>query len=41
MEEGEDEMNGERSMEAYTLPGVKWITNGNLLFDSGNSNWAL
>ena len=39
--EGEGEMNGESSMEAYTLPYVKQIANGNLLYDSGNSNWAL
>ena len=24
----------------YTLPYVKQIANGNLLYDSGNSNWA-
>ena len=40
-EEGEGEMNGESSMEAYTLPYVKQIANGNLLYDPGNSNWAL
>ena len=32
-------MNGERSMEAYTLWYVKWIANGNLLYDSG-TNWG-
>jgi len=37
-EEGEDKMNGESRMEAYTLPSVKQIANGNLLYDSGNSN---
>ena len=37
-EEGEGEMNGESSMEAYILPYVKWIVNGNLLYDSGNSS---
>ena len=30
-------MNGESSMEAYTLPYIKHITNINLLYDSGNS----
>ena len=29
-EEGEGGMNGESSMEAYTLPYVKQIANGNL-----------
>ena len=38
-EEGEDEMNGESNMEAYTLTHVKQIAHGNLLYDSGNSNW--
>ena len=37
-EEGEGEMNGESNVEAYTLPYVKQMANGNLLFDSGNSN---
>ena len=39
-EEGEGEMNGESGMDAYTLPYVKQIANGNLLYDSGNSNWG-
>ena len=30
-EEGEGEMSGESSTEAYTLPDVKQIANGNLL----------
>ena len=34
------EMNGESSMEAYTLPYVKQIANGNLLYDLENSNWG-
>ena len=38
-EEGEDEMNGESNMEAYTLTHVKQIAHENLLYDSGNSNW--
>ena len=40
-EEGEGEMNGENSMEAYTLPYVKQIANGNLLYDSENANRTL
>ena len=40
-EEREGEMSGESSMEAYTLPYVKQRANGNLLYDSGNSNQAL
>ena len=39
-EEGESEMNREGSMEAYTLTHVKQTANGNLLCDSGNSNWG-
>ena len=39
-EERESGVNGESSMEAYTLPCVKQITNGNLLYDTGNSNWG-
>ena len=38
--EGEGEMNGESNTEAYTLQCVKQITNGDLLYDSGNSNWG-
>ena len=30
----------ESSMEAYTLTYVKQIANGNLLYDTGNSNWG-
>ena len=33
-------MNGESSMEAYTLTYVKQIASENLLYDSGNSNWG-
>ena len=33
-------MNGEGSMKAYTPPYVKQIATGNLLYDSGNSNWG-
>ena len=39
-EEGGGEINGERSMEAYTLTYVKQTANGNLLYDSENSNWG-
>ena len=39
-EKGESGMNGESCMEAYTLPYVKQIASGNLLYDSGNSNWG-
>ena len=39
-EEGEGEMYGESSMEAYTLPYVKEIANGSLLCDSRNANWG-
>ena len=31
-------MNGESSVEEYTLPCVKYIAFGNLLYDSGNVN---
>ena len=40
-EKGEGEMNGESSMEAYTVQYVKQIANENFLYDSGNSNWGL
>ena len=37
--EGERGMNGDSSMETYTLlPFVKQKTNRNLLYDPGNSN---
>ena len=36
--EGEGGMDGESSMETYTLPYVKQITNSNLIYDSGNPN---
>ena len=39
-EEGEGEINGEGSMEAYTPPYIKQIVNGNFLYDSGNPNWG-
>ena len=37
-EEEEGEMNGESSMEAYTLPYVKYVDSRNLLYDTGNAN---
>ena len=39
-EEEEGEVNGESSMEAYTLPYIKQIANGNLLYDLGKPNWG-
>ena len=36
--EGEDGMNGDSIRDTYTLSYVKWITSGNLLYDSGKSN---
>ena len=39
-EEGEGGMYEEHNMEICTLPYVKFIANGNLLCDSGNSNWG-
>ena len=39
-EERESGVDGESSMEAYTLPCAKQIANGNLLYDTGNSNWG-
>ena len=39
-EEGEGGMNGENSVETYALlPFVKQMTNRNLLYDPGSSNW--
>ena len=40
--EGEEEggTNGERNTVKYTLPYVKQIANGNLLYDSRSSNWC-
>ena len=37
-EEGEGGRNGEITMETYTLPRVKEMSSGNLLYDSGNSH---
>ena len=38
MEEGEGRTNGERNVEAYALPRVKWIASGELLDDPVSSN---
>ena len=35
--EGEEEMYGESNIE-FTIPCIKQIANGNLLYDLGNSN---
>ena len=37
-EEAEGGTNGKRSISTYTLHYIKQIVNGNLLYDSGNSN---
>ena len=34
-------MNGESSMETYTLPYVKQTTSGNLMYDAGNQKSVL
>ena len=39
-EKGEGGMYGQTNMETYTWPYVKWVASGNLLYDSGNSNWG-
>ena len=36
--EGEGEVNRENTMEIYTLPYIKQITSGNLLYDARSSN---
>ena len=33
-------MTTESVMEIDTLPYVKWIPSGNLLYDPGDSNWG-
>ena len=40
MGKGEGGMNGESSMETYILPYVKYVASGNLLSDTGSSNWG-
>ena len=35
---GEGGMNWERSTEICTLPYIKWIASGHLLYDTGSSN---
>ena len=37
-EEGDSGTQGESNMESYILPYVKQTANGNLLYDSRNSN---
>ena len=37
-EEGEGEMYGTEYHRNFTIPHIKQIANGNLLYDSGNSN---
>ena len=39
-EDREGGIYGESNRETYALPYVKQIANGNLLYDSGNSNWG-
>ena len=39
--EGEGGTNWESSMETYTLPEVKQIASGSLLYDEGSSNLVL
>ena len=38
--EGEGGTNGDSNMETSTLSYVKLIVSGNLLYDSGRSNWC-
>ena len=38
MGEGEGGTNGDGTMKTYSLPHVKQIASGNLLYDSGSSN---
>ena len=39
--EGESGTNGGSSVETCTLPYVKWIASGNLLYSAGSSNPVL
>ena len=39
-QEGEGEMNGQSSTDAYTLPYVKQTADGKLLCDSEDSDWG-
>ena len=41
MGEGEGGMTGENSIETCTLPYVKHVVSGNLLYDVGSSNPVL
>ena len=38
---GDGEMSGKSSIEIYTLPYIKQIASGNLLFDTESSNLVL
>ena len=40
MDAGEGGMNWECSTEIYTLPYVKQIANGKLLYNTASSNWC-
>ena len=39
--EGEGGMIRENGIETYTLPQVKQIASGNLIYDTGNPKWVL
>ena len=39
--EGESGTNEESSSDIYTLPRVKWIASGKLLYDTGAQSGAL
>ena len=39
--EGKGGMYGESSIGTYTLPYIKWIARGNLLYDAASSNLVL
>ena len=41
VEEGEGETNWESSIGTYTLPYVKQLASGNLLYDTGSPNLVL
>ena len=38
--EGEGGSHGERSVETHTLPYVKQIASGSLMYDAGSSDWC-
>ena len=39
--EGEAGMKGERNIDIYTLPNVKWMASGKLLHSTGRSDRCL